>query len=111
VTEFRPDDADLFACDKIEGRYQWVAYCDPEADRLRDSLSRVVDRAAAKPLWSRYQRRIAEGQPYTFLYFQERLEGVSNRLRNVKPDARGDFVGVAEWWILPGARPGGKPEN
>ncbi|HEX8273023.1 MAG TPA: ABC transporter substrate-binding protein [Longimicrobiaceae bacterium] len=111
VTEFRPDDADLFACDKLEGLYQWVAYCDPQADRLRDSLARVVDRAAAKPLWSRYQRRIAEGQPYTFLYFQERLEGVSNRLRNVKPDARGDFVGVAEWWIQPGARPGGKPET
>lgn len=106
VTEFRPDDADLFACDKIDGRYQWVAYCDPQTDRLRDSLTRIVDRDAAKPLWARYQQRIAEGQPYTFLYFQERLEGVANRLRNVHPDARGDFAGVDEWWILPGARRG-----
>lgn len=106
VTEFRPDDTDLFHCDKREGPYQWVAHCDPPTDRLLDSLPRIVDRAAAKPVWSRYQQMIAQDQPYTFLYFQERLEGVSSRLRNVHPDARGDFVGVDEWWILPGARRG-----
>ncbi|HEX7242997.1 MAG TPA: ABC transporter substrate-binding protein, partial [Longimicrobiaceae bacterium] len=106
VTEFRPDDTDLFSCDKLDEPYQWVAYCDPETERLLDSLPRIVDRAAAKPVWSRYQQKIAEDQPYTFLYFQQRLEGVSSRLRNVRPDARGDFVGVDEWWIVPGGRAG-----
>lgn len=106
VTEFRPDDADLFSCAKLDAPYQWAGHCDPATDRLLDSLPRIVDRAAAKPVWSRYQRKIAQDQPYTFLYFQERIEGVSNRLRNVHPDARGDFVGVSEWWILPGTRLG-----
>lgn len=106
VTEFRPSDLDLFHCDKLDTPYQWVGYCDPQADRFLDSLPLIVDREAAKPVWSRYQRKIAQDQPYTFLYFQERLEGVSSRLRNVHPDARGDFVGVDEWWILPGARRG-----
>jgi peptide/nickel transport system substrate-binding protein len=106
VTEFKPDDVDLFHCDRRDRPYQWVGHCDRETDRLLDSLPRVVDREAAKPLWSRYQRKIAEDQPYTFLYFQERLQGVSSRLRNVHPDARGDFVGVDRWWILPDARSG-----
>lgn len=104
VTEFRIDDRDLFHCEKLNDPYQWVGYCDPETDRLLDTLPKIMDRNAAKPLWSQYQHKIAQDQPYTFVYFQERLEGVSNRLRNVDPDARGDWVGVKDWWILPNAR-------
>ncbi|HEV2149666.1 MAG TPA: ABC transporter substrate-binding protein [Longimicrobiaceae bacterium] len=106
VTEFRPDDADLFHCDRRDRPYQWVGHCNRATDRLLDTIPRIVDRAEAKPVWSRYQQAIARDQPYTFLYFQERLVGVSERLRNVDPDARGDFVGVSRWWILPGARRG-----
>ncbi|HEX6070364.1 MAG TPA: ABC transporter substrate-binding protein, partial [Longimicrobiaceae bacterium] len=104
VTEFRIDDTDLFHCDKRDDPFQWVGHCDPETDRLLEALPRIVDREQAKPLWAEYQRKIARAQPYTFLYFQERLEGVSERLRNVDPDARGDWVGANKWWILPSAR-------
>ena len=104
VTEFRIDDTDLFHCDKRDDPFQWVGHCDPETDRLLEALPRIVDREQAKPLWAEYQRKIARDQPYTFLYFQERLEGVSERLRNVDPDARGDWVGASKWWILPSAR-------
>ena len=106
VTEFRIDDTDLFSCDKIQDPYQWVSYCNPETDRLLDTLPRIVDRAAAKPYWDQYQRRIAADQPYTILYFTDRLEGVSNRLRNVEPDARGDWVNAQDWFILPNMRRG-----
>jgi peptide/nickel transport system substrate-binding protein len=104
VTEFRIDDTDLFHCDKRDDPFQWVGHCDPETDRLLEALPRIVDREQAKPLWAEYQRKVARDQPYTFLYFQERLEGVSERLRNVDPDARGDWVGANKWWILPSAR-------
>ena len=104
VTEFRIDDTDLFHCDKRDDPFQWVGHCDPETDRLLEALPRIVDREQAKPLWAEYQRKVARDQPYTFLYFQERLEGVSERLRNVDPDARGDWVGASKWWILPSAR-------
>ena len=104
VTEFRIDDTDLFHCEKRDEPFQWIGYCDPETDRMLEALPRIVDRQAAKPLWAEYQRKIAHDQPYTFLYFQERLEGVHERLRNVDPDARGDWVGVTEWWLLPDAR-------
>lgn len=106
VTEFRIDDTDLFHCDKRDEPFQWVGHCDPELDRMLETLPTIVDRDESRPLWQTYQRRVAEMQPYTFLYFQERLEGVHERLRNVQPDARGDWVGVRDWWILPGARRG-----
>lgn len=104
VTEFRIDDTDLFHCDKRDDPFQWVGYCNAETDRLLEALPLIVDRDDAEPVWAEYQARIAADQPYTFLYFQERLEGVHQRLRNVDPDARGDWVGVTEWWLLPSAR-------
>lgn len=104
VTEFRIDDTDLFSCDKMDSPYQWVSYCNPQTDRLLDTLPRIVDRDASRPVWQQYQRQIAQDQPYTILYFTTRLEGVHERLRNVDPDARGDWVGISRWYLLPNMR-------
>ena len=104
VTEFRIDDSDLLACDKRDEPYQWVSYCNPQVDTLLKALPTIADREAARPLWSRYQRLVAHDQPYTFIYFAERLEGASNRMQGVDPDARGDWVNARRWWILPGQR-------
>lgn len=98
-TEFRIDDSDLFLCDKIDEPYQWVGHCDPELDELIDQLPLITSREASLPLWHEYQRRVADAQPYTFIYFQERLHGVRNRLRNVHSDPRGDWVGVDRWYV------------
>ncbi|HEU4882092.1 MAG TPA: ABC transporter substrate-binding protein [Longimicrobium sp.] len=104
VTEFRIDDTDLFHCDKLRDPYQWVSYCNPETDRLLDTLPTLVDRNVSGPVWKQYQRQIAEQQPYTILYFTRRLEGVHERLRNVNPDARGDWVNIRQWYLLPNMR-------
>lgn len=104
VTEFRIDDTDLFSCGKMDSPYQWVSYCNPQTDRLLDTLPRIVDRNASRPVWQQYQRQIAQDQPYTILYFTTRLEGVHERLRNVNPDARGDWVGIRQWYLLPTMR-------
>jgi peptide/nickel transport system substrate-binding protein len=104
VTEFKVDDTNLFHCGKLDTPFQWGGHCDAETDRLLDLLPLIPDREQARPIWSQYQRRIAELQPYTFVYFQERLEGVNNRLLNVNPDARGDLVGIDRWVVNPGQR-------
>jgi peptide/nickel transport system substrate-binding protein len=104
VTEFRIDDENLFHCDKHGGAYAWVSYCNPAVDRLLEQMPLIADRDAALPLWTEYQELIAHDQPYTFVYFTERLEGVSNRLLNVNPDARGDWVDASRWFIHPERR-------
>lgn len=103
-TEFRIDDSDLLHCDNRDQPYQWVGHCDPELDELLDTLPTMANREESLPLWQEYQERIADGQPYTFVYFQVRLHGVANRLRNVHPDARGDWVGMQKWYIHPSQR-------
>jgi peptide/nickel transport system substrate-binding protein len=108
VTEFRIDDSDLFSCKKLKGPFQWVGYCDPETERYLDTLPKIVSRAASKPLWLQYQEKIAHDQPFTFLYYTRRLEGVHERLRNVHPDARGDWTGAPRWFLDPAQRRPGR---
>jgi peptide/nickel transport system substrate-binding protein len=112
VTDFRIDDTNLFHCDKRNQPFQWVGYCDPEVDHLLELLPTIVDRNAALPYWHQYQELIARDQPYTFIYFQERLRATSARIRNIEPDARGDWLDADRWYIVPGqrgTRTGGEP--
>ena len=97
--EFRADDTDLFHCDRRDQPLAMIGYCNPATDRLLELLPTISDRTSALPLWKEYQRIIAEDQPYTFLFYPRQLAGVSNRLRNVRPDVRSDFAGVERWWI------------
>jgi ABC-type transport system substrate-binding protein len=92
VPEFRMDESDILHCPRRDEPHHLSGYCNPQVDRLLDTLPRIVDRRAAKPRWVQYQRGIAADQPFTLLYFQQRREGVSNRLRNVDPDTRSDLV-------------------
>ena len=105
---FKVDPSPLFSCAQaqVKNSANRTGYCNPRADALLDTLPTIADRAAAKPLWSEYQRLISAEQPFTFLFFQRRLEGVHERLRNVRPDARGDWVGASRWYIRPDARQG-----
>lgn len=99
LPEFRIDDSELFACRKRDAPMAFTGYCDPGTDALLDSIARTMDRDRAHVLWSRYQHRIARDQPVTFLFFTDLLHGVSNRLRDADPDARGYWVNIDRWWI------------
>jgi len=106
VTEFRVDDTDLFHSDKIDDPYAFSGTRNPTLDRLMESLPLVVDRTEAAPLWREYQYEILREQPYTFVYFQDRLDGVNTRLRGVTMDARGEWINIKDWWIDPARRGG-----
>ncbi len=105
-TEFRLDERDLFHSDAVDGRYAFAGTRDPELDRLLDTLQLIPDREEARRRWTEYQERIIEIQPYTFLYFPHRQDGVNRRLRNVVMDVRGEWANLREWWIAPDHRKG-----
>lgn len=102
--EFRIDDSELFACRKRNQPMAFSGYCNPETDALLDSVARATDPAQSQALWSRYQNQIARDQPFTLLFFADRLNAANARLHGAQPDARGDWVGIARWWIDPAAR-------
>jgi peptide/nickel transport system substrate-binding protein len=105
LTDFRIDDTDLFSSSSADRPYGWSGTRIPKLDTLMDRLVGAVDRDRARRLWGEYERVLEEEQPYTFLYFPDRLDGVNRRLKGVVMDARGEWVGVRRWWIDPADRP------
>lgn len=104
--EFKLDDRDLFHSERIDGLFAFAGTQNPELDRLMDTLQVVIDREAARELWSEYQRTLIEEQPFTFFAFAKQLDGVRERLRGVEMDVRGEWIAVDEWWIAPEDRRG-----
>jgi peptide/nickel transport system substrate-binding protein len=98
------NDLAIFACRDRDLPYGFFGYCDPETDALLDSVLAIPDREAARPLWSRYQHRLAEELPMTFLLFPDELHAASARLHGTAPDARGAWNGIGRWWIDPARR-------
>ena len=104
VTELKVDDTDLFASDRADGPWAFSGTNNPEIDRLLDTLQTIVDRDEAAPVWREYQRALNEEHPYTFLYYPQRLAGVSDRMNGVEMDVRGDWLSIRDWWITPAER-------
>ncbi|UCC49684.1 MAG: hypothetical protein JSV41_05870 [Gemmatimonadota bacterium] len=103
-TDFRLDDRILFACSQFDGPFQWASYCNPRVDELLDQVTRLEDRSQALPLWQEYQEILQWEQPYTFLYYDVRPNGLRTRLRDVQMDIRGALQNVKDWWVEPTAR-------
>ena len=99
VADFRHDDTDLFHSDRVDGAYALSGTQNPEIDRMLDTLQTILDRDEAIPLWHEYQRLVMEEQPFMFLFFDRRLDGVNKRLQDVRMDSRGEWLSVREWWI------------
>lgn len=104
VTEFRIDDTDLFASSRRDEAYAYSGTQNETLDRLMEELPLIVDREEALPKWRQYQYELVAEQPYTFIYFQDRLNGINTRLQDVTMDARGEWVNIREWSIDPGRR-------
>lgn len=103
VGEFKVDDSVLFHSSHADGEYAFSGTRNARLDALMDSLSLIVDREEAKPLWARYEAELIREQPYTFLYFLDRFMGVREDVEGVVLDPRGEWVSVRDWW-LPGSR-------
>jgi peptide/nickel transport system substrate-binding protein len=103
VGEFRVDDTGLFHTDFVDGPSAYSGTRNPELDRLLDTLGLITDREAARPYWAQYEEVLAQEQPYTFLYFLDRLMGVRDDVQGMVLDARGEWVNVKDWWVR---RPG-----
>ncbi len=93
------NDIDLWACDQVGQPFQFTSYCNPELDTVLDSIPLVADRGRLRSLIGRYHELIVEDQPYTFLYYVDRVDLARSRVYGTRMDSRGDWVEVARWWV------------
>jgi peptide/nickel transport system substrate-binding protein len=90
VTEFKVDDHDLFHSTKVDSPTPGPARGTPPGRSPRHPAARRGPEEAL-PLWHEYQYEIwSKEQPYTFLYYPQRLAGLNRRLQDVELDARGN---------------------
>ena len=95
-----PDLYDLFHSSKTrEGEYNFVGYADAEVDRLLVEGRRTFDQAARQRIYREVHRRLAEDQPYTFLFVPDALPIVAFRFRNVENSPIGIGYNLIDWWV------------
>ena len=98
----------LFHSEALDGPLQLAGYASPRADSLLDVVAGAVSREEAAPAWRELQTLLREEQPWSFLYYFSMLSGVSERLRGVEMDGRGQLATLGSWWV---AAPAEAPQS
>ncbi len=94
-----PDLYDLFHSSKTkEGEYNFVGYNSPEVDALLIQGRQTFDQAQRQTIYHQIHRRLAEDQPYTFLYVADALPIISSRFRNVVSSPIGIGWNMIDWY-------------
>lgn len=101
----------LFHSAALEEGLQVAGYARPAVDSLLDRIETVVSRDSSAALWAEVQERIAEDQPWTFLYFGTELILVRDRLQGVEADLRGPLASAPRWWVRSGVSGEQPPED
>jgi peptide/nickel transport system substrate-binding protein len=100
------NDIDLWACDQVGQPFQFTSYCNPELDVVLESIPLEADRTRLRSLIGRYHELVVADQPYTFLYYVNRVDLARSRVYGTDMDSRGDWVNVARWWVHEGTGEG-----
>jgi peptide/nickel transport system substrate-binding protein len=99
-----PDISDLWGKGTV---YNFVSYENPRVTQLFGQARAQPTEELATPYWRAAAEQIARDQPYTWLYYFDQIDGVNNRLQNIKIDTYGAYQNAWEWWVR-GDRPGGR---
>ncbi|MBP2017127.1 peptide/nickel transport system substrate-binding protein [Symbiobacterium terraclitae] len=97
---FDPDPHSIFHSEG--GFHPITGYSDPDCDRLIEEGRATTDQARRKQIYGRLQAHLAEQQVYTWLFAQDSVVGVSNRVQGVRHGSpRGLFWNWEEWSVNP----------
>jgi peptide/nickel transport system substrate-binding protein len=78
------------------------SFADPRADALIERAAVATDPAEARAVWRDFTLLLQELQPFTFMFWQEEISGVNQRLGGVVQDPRGQLLTMQHWWIAGG---------
>jgi peptide/nickel transport system substrate-binding protein len=80
------------------GSNNFLAYSNPEVDRLIAASREEPDYTRAKVIFDRIQEIIVEDQPVTFLYEAKDIVAINRRIRGADINAVGVFFNLEEWY-------------
>jgi len=80
------------------GSNNFVAYSNPEVDRLISASREEPDYTRSKVIFDRIQEIIVEDQPVMFLYEANEIVAINRRIRGADINAVGVFFNLEEWY-------------
>ena len=78
--------------------FNFNGYSNPDVDRLIEQGREMLDAEKARPVWAEAQNRIYADQPYTFLFWKDRVVATHKRYQNVTPIALSVVYGLENWY-------------
>jgi len=85
--------------------FNFCSYCNPAVDELIEQGGRETDLDAANAIWHEMQQLIYEDQPYTFLYWVNKLIAVHKRFEGVEANILTPIYGLERWRENPDWKP------
>ena len=80
------------------GSNNFIAYSNPEVDRLIAASREEPDYTRSKVIFDRIQEIIVDDQPVTFLYEAKEIVAINRRIRGADINAVGVFFNLEEWY-------------
>ena len=99
VAPFVVNDAALFQSDRINEPFAFSGTRSDELDDLMRRIHQTTDASLLAPLLAEYEDAVIDEQPYTFLFYPDRIVGLNRRIQGVEMDVRGEWINLREWWI------------
>lgn len=96
---FDPDASFAFHSDPAKGSWNYVGYKNERSDELLDAGVATTDMEERKEIYREWCKLVNEDLPYIFLYTQNDILAINNRVKNVKLDVRGITHNIHEWYI------------
>jgi peptide/nickel transport system substrate-binding protein len=100
-----PDVYDIFHSSKTAaGQFNYVTYKSAEADALLDEGRLLFDEGERATVYKKLHARIAEDEPYTFLYVPDATIAIHRRFQNVEETPTGLAPNFIRWSVEPDER-------
>ena len=93
-----PDPTAVFHS-KSKDQFNFVSYSNPNVDQLIEKGRVEFDRQKAQNIWYAFQKLVYDDQPYTFLFWIDRIVAIHKRFRDVNPAPISAFYKLEKWWV------------
>ncbi len=96
-TSFNVDPTPIFHS-TATNLFNYIGYNNPQVDQLIEAGREEMNRQKAAKIWKTMQDEIYRDQPYTFLFWLDKIVAVNSKFKNVTPIPLSMFYGLENWY-------------
>jgi peptide/nickel transport system substrate-binding protein len=89
----------IWGSDFAKHQFNSSAFQSQELDTVIEELNHPLPDARKLALWKTYQKILHDGQPRTFLYYYDELEGFNRRIKNSEVNLISTLYNAYDWSI------------